>query len=709
MYFACLSNFLGTCTCQFYKLIAGKYTDDFVRLQRVFCGYHIFVSQMILSIAIPTPLRRTFDYLLPSDINAAGLQPGMRVKVPFGRRELVGLYLRTKQKTKVPSDKLKSIISVLDDVPVVTEDILALCHWASDYYHHALGDVLSHALPISLRQGKQACAKVQKAKRKSPCAESEAPILNAAQHKAVTAVVESLHNFNVFLLDGVTGSGKTEVYLKITEQVLQEGRQALVLVPEIGLTPQILHRFQARFSVPIVNFHSKLNHTERLYAWLAAKSGHARIIIGTRSAIFTPCQDLGVIIVDEEHDMSFKQQSHFRYSARDLAVIRAQHHHIPIVLGSATPALETLYNAKQSRYHLLHLPERAGSAVHPKYGVIDIRNARLKHGLSTELTEAIRQTIEDKNQVLLFLNRRGYAPTLMCHACGWIAKCKRCDAHMTLHRSPAHLRCHHCDTQRVIDTVCPLCGYEKLRDLGVGTERLEKALIKLFPEVPVVRIDRDTTRRKHALTDIFQAVHQGAPQILVGTQMIAKGHHFPDVTLVGIINIDNGFFSSDFRTTERMAQLMLQVAGRSGRAEKPGEVLIQTHHPDHPLLLHLIQKGYGDFAQLALLERAKAQLPPYIYFALFRAKAFKEEHVLTFLNAVKEIALQISEKNIHVLGPVPSPMLRRQAKYHMQLLLQSKNRRALHAVLQKVIPKIDALKISNRVQWSLDIDPVEMY
>ena len=538
---------------------------------------------------------------------------------------------------------------------------------------------------------------------------SVAPSLNAEQRAALDSLGKGLGKFGVSLLDGVTGSGKTEVYLGLIAQVLARGEQALVLVPEIGLTPQLLERFRSRFAVPIAVLHSGLSDRERLDAWLAARDGDAAIVIGTRSAVFTPLARLGVIILDEEHDASFKQQDGFRYSARDVAVKRAHLEAIPVLLGSATPSLETLHNARQGRYSSLVLRKRAGNASQPDVAVLDVRKQPMNHGLSSALVNAMRRHIDAGGQVLLFLNRRGYAPTLLCHDCGWVAKCRRCDAHMTLFAGQKRLRCHHCGSERPADPACPDCASSALSPVGAGTERLEEALQDLFPDTGIVRIDRDTTRRKGAMQTLLDSVHAGHARILVGTQMLAKGHHFPDVTLVGMVDVDQGLFSADFRATERMAQLITQVAGRAGRAEKPGQVLIQTHHPDHPLLQLLLREGYGAFARAALEERQQANLPPFSYLALLRAEAVDADLPLRFLRQARELAEAMQMRGVQLLGPIPAPMERRAGRVRAQLLLQANRRADLHRLLAPWLQQLEGDKLGRKVRWSIDVDPQEMF
>ncbi len=537
----------------------------------------------------------------------------------------------------------------------------------------------------------------------------EKPQLNEEQAIAI-ATVNSNPEFGCYLLDGVTGSGKTEVYLQLLEPILKSGRQALILVPEIGLTPQTINRFKRRFNVPVDMIHSALNDTERLNAWLAARDNHAGIIIGTRSALFTPFHDLGIIIVDEEHDASYKQQDSMRYHARDLAVMRANLDNIPIILGSATPALETLHNAKVGKYHHLTLTKRAGTAIPARHGVLDVKGLYLNSGLSAPLIAQMRKHLSEGNQVMLFLNRRGFSPALMCHECGWMAECKRCDAFYTFHQHSNEIRCHHCGSQQPIIHQCQGCGSTQLISVGVGTEQLETQLMNLFPEYKTVRIDRDSTRRKGSLESYLEAIKNNEYQILIGTQMLAKGHHFPNVTLVGLIDVDSSLFSSDFRAPERLAQLFIQVAGRAGRASKPGEVILQTHHPEHSLLQSLLHQGYGHFAEYALQERKFAQLPPYTHLSLFRAEANNNENVEQFLRQVRDILE--SHPQFHdatpVLGPIPAPLARRAGKYRWQLLFQAPNRTVMQSMLRGAKTAIELLPLAKKVRWTLDIEPQDL-
>ncbi len=534
------------------------------------------------------------------------------------------------------------------------------------------------------------------------------PVLNDEQQHAVHHIVAALGTWQAFLLEGVTGSGKTEVYLNCMSACISRGQQALVLVPEIGLTPQMIQRFARRLPYRVAVLHSGLTDRERQQTWLAARAGKVDVILGTRSAIFTPLKSPGLLIIDEEHDASFKQQDGFRYSARDLAIWRARHNNIPIVLGSATPSTESLFNVQREKFQLLPLSQRAGNAKPPRLHLLDMRSQPIEEGLSGKLIQLMQQHLQNNNQVLLFLNRRGFAPTLMCHDCGWIARCQRCDAHMTYHHSDRRLRCHHCGAERRAETSCLDCESKNLLTLGAGTERIEQALKERFADTEIIRIDRDTTRRKGSLDDLLARVKNGQRQILIGTQMLAKGHHFPNVTLVGIIDADQGLHSAEFRAPERMAQLILQVAGRAGRAEQPGEVYIQTHHPDHPLLLSLIRDGYNQFASQLLRERAEVGLPPITAMALFRAEAVNRDAPLGYLQQIRDIFKQRVGAHLQVFGPMPAPMEKRAGRFRAQLVIQAKEKAQLHQALATVLPAIEAMK-NNKVRWSLDVDPIDTY
>lgn len=654
----------------------------------------------ILRIALPTPLRRLFDYSLPDDIDSTKLIPGVRVQVPFGSRTLTGILIEVSKKTTIAREKLKQALAVLDDAPIFSKDIFELCEWAANYYHHPLGEVLAAALPVFLRQGKPLATK-----KKLPVVTEEvtAPLtLNSEQENALTKICENSAAFNVYLLDGVTGSGKTEVYLQAIATQLAAGKQCLVLVPEISLTPQTIARFRERFDVPIAALHSNLSDGERLAAWLQARSGEVKIVIGTRSAIFTPFANLGLIIVDEEHDQSFKQQDRFRYHARDLAVMRANKNNIPIVLGSATPSLESLLNAKRGRYQYLQLPTRAGGANLPEFKIIDIRQAKLQEGLSQPLLQAMTEQLKLGHQVMLFLNRRGFAPVLFCHQCSWMAECKRCDARMVYHRAPPELRCHHCDARMMIPKKCGACDNQQLEAVGLGTQRVEEILQHAFPDIPVIRVDRDSTRKKDALPDLLAQINENKAAILLGTQMLAKGHHFPQVTLVGMLDADNGLYSADFRAAEQMGQLLLQVAGRAGRAENKGVVMIQTRCPDHLYIQTLIHEGYSAFAELLMREREQFILPPYSYYAVFRAESYSEKMAAAFLENIR--GLDVSN-TISMLGPIPDVIFKKKGMYGQHLIIRAEKRAGLQAAIAVILKKLEEIKETRAVKWVLDVDP----
>ena len=698
-------------------------------------------ARLILRVAVPVPLYTLLDYLPPEGIPAAHLQPGCRIEVTIAGRSVTGVIWEVCEQTSIDLSKLKRANAILDRKPLLGRLDRELLSWCAGYYRHPVGEVVQASLPARLRQGLlQATRKVPAWRlvnreispddfQRAPVQlrivqqllESETPVpasqlqasdravrgglrrlvekgvveevqitpenrpgnllprpeLTEQQQSAVDALLES-SGFAPMLLDGITGSGKTEVYLAIAEVMIRAGHQVLVLVPEIALTPQLQQRFNRGLAGSISVMHSGLNDTEREQAWSSTQKGQTDLLLGTRSAVFTPIPRLGLIIIDEEHDLSYKQQEGHRYSARDVAVMRAKLAGIPVLLGSATPSLESLYNALCGRYGWLKLRERPGAAMPPAMQLIDVRNQPLRRGLSPDLIKAIRQETDAGNQVILFLNRRGYAPQLTCHACGWIAECRHCDARMTWHREAARLWCHHCGHQQPRPAKCPECGAEEtLIFLGQGTERLEETITEIFPEVPVIRIDRDSTRRKGSLDRSLNRIHESDAAILVGTQMLAKGHDLPNVTLVGVLNADHGLLNPDFRAPERTAQLLTQVAGRAGRADKPGRVLIQTRHPDNPLLQTLITKGYEAFAREELNLRQQAGFPPFSHQVLIRAEGLDAAGVENFMLEAREVALK-EMRNVEVYGPLPALVERKAGHYRRHLLLQSVDRSSLH-------------------------------
>jgi len=533
------------------------------------------------------------------------------------------------------------------------------------------------------------------------------PPLSDIQSVAVEAIDAAQGRFAPFLLYGITGSGKTEVYLHAVERTLRRNRRALILVPEIGLTPQLVGRFRDRFAVPVAVLHSALTDTERLSAWRQCVSGEARIVLGTRSAVFAPVADLGMVIVDEEHDASFKQhESGFRYSARDLAILRAQRAGAPVVLGSATPSLETLQNVESGKFQRLSLPRRTGQALPPRAAVIDLREHAARQGISTPAVEAIQRHLADDGQVLVFINRRGYSPTLACTACGWIAPCRDCDARLTVHLGASRLRCHHCGADAPLPETCPQCGYA-VKHVGQGTERVEETLSKLFPDVALARLDRDVVRKRGDMEAVVSRIASGEARILVGTQMVTKGHDFPSVTLVVVLNADQGLFSTDFRAPERLAQTIIQVAGRAGRGTKPGEVLIQTEYPEHPLLQSLLKDGYDGFARAALAERAAAHWPPFAHVVALRASATALAPAVDFLRSARQLAGRA--RDLKLLGPAPAAMTRRAARYHAQLLIEAAERAPLHRLLNEWLPRVEGIKTPRDLRWSLDVDPLDLF
>ena len=721
------------------------------------------MSEPLLRVAVPAPFAEPLDYLPP--LNADPPPVGARVRVPLARARTVGVVVEYAEQASVAAGRLRRVQEVLDAEPLVPAELLELIRFAATYYHYPPGETLASVLPVPLRQGKPARAATPKRYRLrggeapvmrgtqqqklmavlaeagaagvayddfdagdrkrlrqfleraliEPVPEAaptpvrpEAPLpLNPAQQAAADEIMGARGTFAAFLLEGVTGSGKTEVYLAAIRDALKRGLQALVLVPEIALTPQLIARFEASLGIAIAAYHSGLSDGERLGTWLAARSGAARVIVGTRSAVFLPLARPGVIVVDEEHDASFKQQEGLRYHGRDLAVYRARELGVPVVLGSATPALESLANVNAGRYRKLALPERAGMARAPAITLIDVRGQRFDAGLSNRLLATAREHLDAGGQVLFFLNRRGFAPVVLCHACGDPIECKRCSARMTYHRGRDRLLCHHCGAQRPVPPKCPSCGEpEQLLGLGKGTERLEAVLGAHFPDVKMVRVDRDTTRRRGSLDALMSVAASGEARILVGTQMLAKGHDFKALTLVAIVDADQGLYGIDFRAPERMAQLIVQVSGRAGRADRAGQVVIQTRQPEHPLFHDLLRGGYERFAARALAERQTEALPPFGAQALVTAQAGREEAVREFLQKAANVLR--SAPNIRCLGPAPAPMLRRAGRFRYQLLLEAGERSALHRALAAYYPRVLSLPEARRVRVALDVDPIDL-
>lgn len=728
----------------------------------------------LILVAVPAPLRQLFTYTHPTPLMA-----GVRVTVPFGPRQLVGVVIdgqaseSTLNMTAEQRLKLKSIVDVLDTSPVLDNSLLKMAKWLWQYYHHAPGEVVHAMLPVLLRKGEstqpikedvlaltekgqaaheadlarapkqQACfiallstsliasnarklygAPAVKALQEKGLAYIRAdapefsesgwlstltigdkPVPDTEQSIAIAAINRQHGGFAVSLLEGVTGSGKTEVYLQAIEPLLKRKKQILILVPEIGLTPQTVSRFETRFAIEVGVLHSQLSDKARFRVWQRASAGELGIIIGTRSAIFTPLKNPGMIIVDEEHDESFKQQDGLRYHARDLASMRAKEHNIPLLLGSATPSLETLNNALCQRYTHLQLTKRAGGAQSTHQHILDARDQPLHHGISQGLLKIMRQHLDVGNQVLVFVNRRGYAPALLCHHCGHTATCQRCDKPYTVHKTMNRLQCHHCGSMRAIPRQCESCCSNELVTAGTGTEQVEEGLAALFPGVKQVRIDSDSVRGKDKLNNTLDAINRQEYQLLVGTQILSKGHHFPHVTLVAVLDCDGALFSADFRASEKLAQLVTQLAGRAGRASKPGEMWLQTHNPQHPLLQDLVNNGYGHFARHALLERKAAGLPPYISQFVIRAEATESRLAFNFLQDCKGIFA--NDESVSISGPFPCLIEKRQGRFRYMLICSHAKRAPLHGALRQSLPFIQALKQAPKVRWSIDIDPTD--
>ncbi len=536
---------------------------------------------------------------------------------------------------------------------------------------------------------------------------NESPIeLNEEQQQALDEI--RYHHYQCYLLQGVTGSGKTEVYLQAIARVIQSGQQALVLIPEIGLSPQTLDRFKKRFNVPIAVLNSNVSEGERAKQWHDTKLGHAKIVIGTRLASLTPFLNLGIIIVDEEHDRSYKQQDGFKYSARDISIYRAHTLNIPIILGSATPSLESLHNALNQKFKRLIMKKRAGKAIPPHVTAVDLKNQNIHAGLTETALKQLTATIENKEQALIFVNRRGFAPSLLCHQCGWHAHCPNCDARMTYHMSAAQLICHYCERRKPIPHKCPDCASQKILTAGYGTEQIEQTLSDMFPETAVVRVDRDTTQKKNALAEKLKYGDRPEACIFVGTQMLAKGHHLPNLTLVVIADADQGLMSPDFRAAEKMGQLIAQVSGRAGRAEKPGHVIVQSYTPDHPLLNQLISKGYNTFANALLTQRQSASLPPFSHQAIFRAESKRPDNAMQFLKMVKSLLTPVlSGFSASLLGPLPASIEKISDRYRFTLEVNSENKKQLLGLLALKLPEIDQQALSKRTRWSLEVDPVD--
>ena len=736
----------------------------------------------IISVAVPVPLRQTFDFLVPDAVAGSNAKPlaGARVKVPFANRQLIGVIQEVKSTSDYAENKLKKAIEILDHDGLFEQPLWDTLHWLTRYYLAPIGEVMDSAIPVALRQG-VASEPVSKKSwmltdhgRSSPIEElNRAPLqlaiikrfmrnsiltagdfketasgwrqaikaliekgwvvetiskprlaqrepvvppslsLTSQQQAAVASLSSSIEadSFSSTLLHGVTGSGKTEVYFAAMDKVLAANKQVLLLVPEIGLTPQLIERVEKRFSQSVVLMHSALNDTERHVAWWHTRTGNARIVIGTRSAVFSSFENLGLIVIDEEHDASFKQQDGVRYQARDVAIYRAKQHKVPIVLGSATPSLETYLNAQSGRFTLLTLSERATKVNLPKVELIDLTMQPTNDGLSPGMLEAIKTTLAKDKQVMLFLNRRGYAPVLYCKDCKQAAQCHRCDSFLTLHRRANRMRCHHCGFEGQIQSNCGSCKSSEMIEVGEGTQRVEEAITLRFPQAKVLRIDRDSTRRKGELANVLEQARSGEADILIGTQLITKGHDFPNVGMVGILEADQGLYSTDFRASESLFQQILQVSGRAGRRDEIGHVFIQTHFPDNPFFEKVMTHDFTGFADDLLQQRQSANFPPFGFFALLRCESVHQAKSLQFLRKAKQDMNQ--QDGVWIMDAIPAPMERRAGKYRTQLLLCANQRSALNQTLSEwlyfIATNIEAKKLASSVRWSLDIDPQDHY
>lgn len=719
---------------------------------------------LVAEVALNVPLYRNFDYLIEPHIQS-DIAVGCRVAVQFGRQQLIGIVIKLKSDSEFMS-KLRPISSLIDSQPIIDGHLISLVEFASHYYQNPLGESYQVALPNLLNKGEDldksavpiiklvdqntkvtgkkqrqliehlidsgstpvtelsalgfSSSTVKSLLEKSiiektieynrdwqskPLAMGDKPKLNREQAVALAAINQQ-SGYTCYLLEGVTGSGKTEVYLQALEKPLQQGQQALVLVPEIGLTPQTVNRFRRRFpNVPIMLWHSAMTDHERLSTWRAAQNQSAAIVIGTRSSVFLPFAQLAMIIVDEEHDLSFKQQDSLRYHARDLACFRAAKLAIPLILGSATPSLESVQNAKKQKYQLLTLTERAQTQTDNQYVLLDMRGQHQQSGLAQATLEYIKKELKRRKQVMVFLNRRGFSPSLICHECGWLSQCQRCSANATYHKHIRNLICHHCGAQEYVPTQCPCCGSTQIIPAGQGTEQVAEFLSEAFPDTPITRVDRDSTRKKGSLEAALNEINKGEPRILIGTQMLAKGHHFSEVSLVVIMDVDSGLYSYDFRATEHLAQLITQVSGRAGRSGEAGTVLLQTHFPEHPLLQDLINNGYQDFAHYALTEREEMQLPPFNCLAIIRCESHNPNDINNFLY---DLIPEQLPSGIQLLGPVPAALERVAGKYRYQLHVQGNERKELHRYLNQLVSYISQSKLATKVRWSIDIDPVSM-
>jgi len=720
----------------------------------------------IVRVALDVPLPSLFDYSIEQDVSI-----GQRVIVPFGRRQLVGVVMECADQSEMAPERIKPVTQIPQDNAPLSTELLELLRFCSDYYHCPIGQTVLSALPTRLRSVRPVVSKPSLnyqltvgglalnlddfPKRKvvqwrilakladHPCNQAQirglsatagaqlkalieegyveqcenspplvvhafdnAHVLTEEQQRAVNEVVDT-RGYACFLLHGITGSGKTEVYVHLMHEVLQRGGQVLLLVPEINLTPQLEQYFRSRFpDTSFASLHSGLGESERLNNWQQAQTGAAQIVLGTRLAVFAELPQLALIIVDEEHDASFKQQDGLRYSARDVAIFRGSQRGVPVLLGSATPSLESYHNAQSGRYRMLRLKERAQAEARlPAVRCININQTVMHHGVSENLLREIEQRIAKKEQSLLFINRRGYAPVLMCTSCGWLSGCKHCAGKMVLHLNDKRLRCHHCGYQIKVPLACPTCGNADLHPVGSGTQRVESVLQERFPDARILRVDRDSTRSKRAWQIMREQIHANEVDILVGTQMLAKGHDFPALTLVGALNPDSALYSSDFRAPEKLFAQLVQVAGRAGRADKPGEVVIQTAFPDHPLFRALQAHDFEGWAESQLAERRMAGFPPFMFQAMLRVEGKNESEVYSFLNQARAAAVAL-QADVEILGVVPAALPRRANHIRAQMLIQSSTRKSMQSFLRAWQQEINSIPVK-KLRCSLDVDPLE--
>jgi len=654
-----------------------------------------------IRVALDVPLQKLFEYSLPEEIEA---QVGDRVAVRFGAQQKIGVVIEERIAPELARDRIKPISARRDDAPRLPQDWIALMRFLSGYYQRPLGETVISSLPPRLRSTKPLPKKVLKSvEAPSGTRFVQMHQLTELQKGVVERVAAGFH---AYLLHGVTGSGKTEVYLHLVARTLERGQQALVLVPEISLTPQLEARFRHAFpDTQIALMHSGLEDIARTGAWLAAARGSAGIVLGTRLAVLAPLARLGLIVVDEEHDASFKQQEGLRYSARDAAVYRAKLAGCPVILGTATPSLETWHNWTQGRYERLEMPERASPGARlPTVKTVDLKQDPADQGFSKKVLDEIANRLARREQSLIFINRRGYAPVLACEACGWTAGCGRCTARMVLHSADRRLRCHHCGAESQIPRACPTCGNVDLKAMGRGTQRVEETLAARFPDARIVRIDRDSARRREELSRTLEGIRRGEGDILVGTQLLAKGHDFPALTLVGVLNADSALVSTDYRAPERLFAVLAQVAGRAGRRERPGEVLIQTRYPGHPLFAALERHDFAGFAAAQLAERRSAGFPPFVFEAALRAEAPKLDQAIEFLKSAAAAVRAPDE--VSVFDPVPHLLTRRADFERAQIVMQSGSRQALQDYLKQLTEHLFE-SAPRHVRWHLDVDPIE--